>query len=1113
MNRSPAPEIRQPSVDRRWALVAIVVVVVLLVGAVGVYAVLPRGAGPAPGSPSDLSPYDQLRAQIGPNGEVTKEMALEAFSLAIAPLPGVTVPTGAPANSAEQSDATFAVLWILPFLDQLTSDQRVVVDRVMTPDPNAPSITPAALGPRVILADTTTASQYLDTAEKYENEIASELGRQLTTTVTMQIDPTQVAGHDEWFAYSEPTLDFSKCMIHVEPKLQAEGTSADVSATMAHEMFHCFQFDWARQHGFLMAKENTPDWLTEGSAEWVGETLGGPSPTGDYWWTQYLSSFGRSLFARDYDAVGFYQHMAEAGIDPWHKFDSMFAAYFQTTSSGSAYDAGSANEDSFLNTWSSGGFRDESMGQDWNASAPWHSTEMPDRTESPLAPTGTLSATAAPIGSYDATNSLLIADVAAEIAQVEPTGHVRLHAGQIDEPITTTMWLCFDQNSCQCPPGQTYNGPSLEYVNAGDSKAEFGLTGGLDGAKVKLTGHKTKEFCEAAPTGGQKKQNCAATCPDSNGDPHMKSVNGYRYSFQAAGEFVLVKDANLEIQARQEPYTATHHFTGTSINTAIAARDNGHVVGVYETASGLGLHVDGQVVNSSAMPDLGAGAAVKQIDSGYEIDFPDGTVLSTISLGQYGINAIVQPSDTLRTQGMGLLGVITPGGLGVPALPDGSQLPDTTDFTTRHDLVYGQFADAWRITDATSLFDYDPGKSTATYTDRSFPTLADDQELSGALASPDPNAQAAAQSACGGITDPELASDCQYDVFATGESGFAQQYALQQSFYNSQPTQTLPPQTAPPQTPQGSIAAATGVLKITDVQSLDGSAIGPDNTLYVAISDSSGAPSLLAVDPITAGTKANTSLRASSDIHYGDGSVWVAGQATDANGQHCSVTRYDPQTLASQGDFAIPCASGAASPHLYSMGDSVWFVDAPGTSIVQIDPSTNAPGKSVPLPQLDGCCKESQGAIFCYCGNSDEWRLTDADSAFVDLGSYSQIYPAGTGFWAEEDQAAVYVNAPGGSAANLPLDGRRVVGGDPTAVYLQDSTQQTALERQLPDGSAPVTLANAPVVAPGTLNETDLDYGSEFPWFATPSGYLHLWVFRDDPSHPLALWEQWAPLP
>ena len=165
----------------------------------------------------------------------------------------------------------------------------------------------------------------------------------------------------------------------------------------------------------------------------------------------------------------------------------------------------------------------------------------------------------------------------------------------------------------------------------------------------------------------------------------------------------------------------------------------------------------------------------------------------------------------------------------------------------------------------------------------------------------------------------------------------------------------------------------TGAVKITDIQDLDGSTIGPDNTLYVSITDLSGAPELLAIDPSTATIKQQVSMRVVTDLHSAAGSVWAAGQTSDSNGQHCSVTRYDPATLADQGDYQIACtATNGGAPRLTSMGDAVWFVDTTktdpntgvGTALTQIDPSTNAPGKSVPLGYAGGCRRDSQGAVF-----------------------------------------------------------------------------------------------------------------------------------------------------
>lgn len=785
-----------------------------------------------------------------------------------------------------------------------------------------------------------------------------------------------------------------------------------------------------------------------------------------------------------------------------------------------------ADADKYLDSWSSGLFRDQTLGQDWyatafsdaliaQAQALWPPKNPPKDPKQEL---DVANGDTKQVGASAVANTLINLVPSADLVAIQISGHARLHAGALDDVGLQNRIYCTKQD-CVCPPGQAWTGPkTVEYMPP-NTPSQLALTGGLNGAKGIVVGASIDQFCK--PIASTSPGLCP-TCGSSNGDPHLRTVNRYRYDFQGAGEFVLLRnaDSSIDVQARAEPYNrdALPPFNSVSINTAIAVRDNGHTVGVYVTGGGLVLHVDGAPVDPASAPDLGAGASVQSVTHGFQITFPDGTVLSALSVGHWGINAVILPSDTLRTTGGGLLGPITPGGMGVPALPDGTQLPAAPDTETRDSILYGQFADAWRVTDSTTLFDNDPGKSTASYTDKSFPSDADRTALEAALASPDPTRQAAAQAACAGLTDTDLQSECEYDVFVTGDVGFAQQYAVTQDLYDLGISGPTPGPSASP----GGVVGAQQVVALQDLQ---GAAIGPDNTLYVSIDDSSGAAQLLAVDPTSAAVKTQVPMSVATNIYFAGGSVWASGETTDANGQHCTVTRYDPQTLAKQGDYPIPCTNGYPGPHLASMGDAVWFVDTTkvdpntgaGTALTRIDPSTNAPGTSVPLPSPDGCCEASQGAIFCYCGNSDEWRLTGSDSALVVVGNYSQIYPAGTGFWAEQNQSAVYVDDPGGPAVSLPMTGGTlsdtIVGGDPTGVYFQGEPPDESLSRQATDGSALVTLAQAPVSGSGIEQTTyDFDRGG-FPWFATPNGYLHLWSFKATPDSQQMLWLQWAPLP
>ena len=73
----------------------------------------------------------------------------------------------------------------------------------------------------------------------------------------------------------------------------------------------------------------------------------------------------------------------------------------------------------------------------------------------------------------------------------------------------------------------------------------------------------------------------------------------------------------------------------------------------------------------------------------------------------------------------------------------------------------GSFANAWRITQADSLFDYAPGQSTATFTDTTFPSARLD-----ATNVPD-KATITKECQAEGITDPYLLQSCIVDVVAT----------------------------------------------------------------------------------------------------------------------------------------------------------------------------------------------------------------------------------------------------------------------------------------------------------------------------------------------------------
>ena len=74
------------------------------------------------------TPWSQLETKLAGETHVSRAQALEAFSLAIAKLPGVATPTE-PRGSV--SSGTIAVDWLIPYLKTLTAKQRGIVHRAL----------------------------------------------------------------------------------------------------------------------------------------------------------------------------------------------------------------------------------------------------------------------------------------------------------------------------------------------------------------------------------------------------------------------------------------------------------------------------------------------------------------------------------------------------------------------------------------------------------------------------------------------------------------------------------------------------------------------------------------------------------------------------------------------------------------------------------------------------------------------------------------------------------------------------------------------------------------------------------------------------------------------
>ncbi|HEY8636388.1 MAG TPA: RHS repeat-associated core domain-containing protein [Candidatus Limnocylindrales bacterium] len=287
------------------------------------------------------------------------------------------------------------------------------------------------------------------------------------------------------------------------------------------------------------------------------------------------------------------------------------------------------------------------------------------------------------------------------------------------------------------------------------------------------------------------------------GDTHMETADRTHFDFQAAGEFLIATspDGRIQVQTRQEPVMGGTVITFT---TAVAANVDGDRVGVYAKEPSF-LVVDGQPVNAVDIAEqLPHGGALERHGGRVTVGWPDGSQLLVSRNGStldYTLVASKAAGPTLR----GLLGNAD----GNPANDltgrDGSVLSRSDpDFHTK---LYAQFGNSWRVSQATSLFDYGPGESTATFTNLAIPSAE------ATVASLSASGRTMAQTICqaAGVRVEPLLDDCILDVGETGDASFAADTAaVAASGATVAGTQTSPAQVTPitaGQTVSGQIAS------------------------------------------------------------------------------------------------------------------------------------------------------------------------------------------------------------------------------------------------------------------------------------------------------------------
>jgi hypothetical protein len=675
--------------------------------------------------------WGRALAQIRPDGTFSRQAALDLFALAFGPLPGVHPPRGA---ASTISSGTLAVQAILPYRAQLTKAERDAVDHILGLPP------PKQAGHPARTANFSFPGFEPDpglqaTADGFISAYEAKLGYLLPLTVvagkTTEHKTVKGLVAQGW-AFAVNGLDTwgfgvkRDCIVEISPEGLASG-SVRLDEVVAHEVFHCFEF--ALQG--LSNWDNPPDWIEEALAEWAALTVDPvPYQVGGGWLTTYIQTEYLPLFERTYDAVGFWGHVQDATGSLWARIPSILNA----ADNQSAFVLAGADTDRFLDSWGSSVVRAPGASFSW-------------QMFSPIQPPGFGGLQPYIAGDIEGTGNVSTPPYTTVVYVVRPgpsqellhlviNGHARLST-QYDYTDLQDAWFCTTSKPCECPEGTDGNVPPARPLGTSSALALSGDPGA--GTSGYIASASLDDFCHPTgkPKGGFGPFGCSNGCGNVQGDPHMDTIDGAPYDFQAAGEFTVVKSRTdgLDIQERQQPVGRvfkTHTDRLVSVVTAVAMRVGSATLEFDHSVPGspmaVRLNKHRIRLRTGKVVALRGGGALKNMRSAYGVAWPDGTQVRVFVAGGDGVSFLIQPAADQSGELTGLLGnfdnspnddFVSRGGQ--VFRPVFAATPRALTSPIGYRAEYKQFGPSWRIKQSQSLFFYPRGESTRTLTIPGFP--------------------------------------------------------------------------------------------------------------------------------------------------------------------------------------------------------------------------------------------------------------------------------------------------------------------------------------------------------------------------------------------------------
>lgn len=444
---------------------------------------------------SEPTAWENLLARVESSGPPSLETALQAFSLLIAPLPGVTLPPGALAGTAAafghdtgEVGGCAAVRWVRAYWDQLTPEQQQAVDAALA-DTSSVVVARDAT-PSADAAEADEIARFQQVAAEAATAIAAKLGQPLTVPIKVVFaDPsksTAAASLQPENADGGTTGTLALCRMFIPARTRANPDPIAVRGIVTHEVFHCFH---AQIAGFERYKNlAAPQWLDEGGPNWVAADIVGLFTSIDSSWTLWFEQPEAQLSSRAYSGMGIFAEAAWLGANPW----ALFPAMFKESTHDDVFEILSTGiEDRLRRSWAASVLRVTSRSAEWDVKG----NGVPPYADFPefvTVPEGGVELV--DVKAFAATNYRVTG--AAKNVLVDVTGgHVRIGDAlgrDIEAPPGTLLCTA---SPCTCPDGSPPKGTVLDVLPPFD----VAVTGWTTGATGNITGLTVDDGCKRDP--------------------------------------------------------------------------------------------------------------------------------------------------------------------------------------------------------------------------------------------------------------------------------------------------------------------------------------------------------------------------------------------------------------------------------------------------------------------------------------------------------------------------------------------------------------------------------------------------------------------------------------